>query len=118
MKKESTKGQGAVNNIHNRFFKQRYETSIYQDDYQEKVAKTQILEVFPKTIVNKVKSDDLSFMYSMNPYQSCEYCCVYCYARSTHHYWGYSAGVDFARIILDKKFAPVLLEQFFKKKGY
>ena len=40
MKKESTKGQGAVNNIHNRFFKQRYETSIYQDDYEEKVAKT------------------------------------------------------------------------------
>lgn len=118
MKKESTKGQGAVNNIHNRFFKQRYETSIYQDDYEEKVAKTQILEVFPKTIVNKVKSDALSFMYSMNPYQGCEHGCAYCYARPTHQYWGYSAGVDFERIILVKKNAPELLEQFFKKKGY
>src|SRR5690606_5203699 len=36
----------------------------------------------------------------------------------THQYWGYSAGVDFERIILAKKNAPELLEQFFRKKGY
>lgn len=118
MKKEITKGQGAVENIHNRFFKQRYETSIYQDDYEEKLAKTQILEVFPKTIVNKVKGNSLPFLYSMNPYQGCEHGCAYCYARPTHQYWGYSAGVDFERIILVKKNAPELLEQFFRKRGY
>src|SRR5690554_1887067 len=118
MKKEITKGQGAVENIHNRFFKQRYETSIYQDDYEEKLAKTQILEVFPKTIVNKVKGNSLPFLYSMNPYQGCEHGCAYCYARPTHQYWGYSAGVDFERIILAKKNAPELLEQFFKKRSY
>lgn len=118
MQKNIIKGQGATENIHNRFFKQRYETSIYQDDYEEEIAKTQILEVFPKTIVNKIKGNSLPFMYSINPYQGCEHGCAYCYARPTHQYWGYSAGVDFERIILVKKNAPELLEQFFLKRGY
>ncbi len=118
MKKEFIKGQGAVENIHNRFFKNRYETSIYQDDYEEELAKTQILEVFPKTIVNKIKGNSLPFLYSVNPYHGCEHGCAYCYARPTHQYWGYSAGVDFERIILVKKNAPELLEQFFLKRGY
>lgn len=118
MKKEFTKGQGAVENIHNRFFKNRYETSIYQDDYEDDIAKTQILEVFPKTIVNKVKGNSLPFLYSVNPYQGCEHGCAYCYARPTHQYWGFSAGVDFERIILVKKNTLELLEQFFLKRGY
>ena len=118
MKKEIIKGQGAIENIHNRFFKNRYETSIYQDDYEEDIAKTQILEVFPKTIVNKIKGNSLPFLYSVNPYQGCEHGCAYCYARPTHQYWGFSAGVDFERIILVKKNAPELLEQFFLKRGY
>ena len=118
MQNDKIKGQGAVANIHNRFFKNRYETSIYQDDYEETIAKTQVLEVFPKTIVNKVKGNSLPFLYSLNPYQGCEHGCAYCYARPTHQYWGLSAGVDFERIILVKKNAPQLLEQFFSKRGY
>lgn len=118
MQNEKIKGQGAVGNVHNRFFKNRYEVSVYQDDYEESIAKTHIMEVFPKTIVNTVKGNSLPFLYSMNPYQGCEHGCAYCYARPTHQYWGYSAGVDFERIILVKKNAPELLEQVFRKKGY
>jgi DNA repair photolyase len=118
MKKETIKGQGAVQNIHNHFIKNRYEKSIYDDDFEEVTAKTEILEVFPKTIVNPVKSPDLHMAYSMNPYQGCEHGCAYCFARPTHEYWGYSAGVDFERKIMVKKNAPELLEQFFKKRGY
>jgi DNA repair photolyase len=118
MKTDKIKGQGAVTNIHNHFIKNRYEKSIYDDDFEETVAKTEILEVFPKTIVNPVKSPDLRMAYSMNPYQGCEHGCAYCFARPTHEYWGYSAGVDFERKILVKKNAPELLEQFFKKRGY
>lgn len=118
MEKDKIKGQGAVTNIHNHFIKNRYETSIYQDDYEEEVAKTRVIEVFPKTLVNEVKSPDLFMAYSMNPYQGCEHGCAYCFARPTHEYWGYSAGVDFERIILAKKNAPLLLEKFFKKRGY
>jgi DNA repair photolyase len=49
--------------------------------------------------------------YSMNPYQGCEHGCVYCYARNTHPYWGYSAGIDFEAVILVKKNAPALLHK-------
>jgi len=118
MKVEKIKGQGAVTNTHNHFEKLRYEKSIYDDDFEEKVAKTEILEVFPKTIVNPVKSPDLHMAYSMNPYQGCEHGCAYCFARPTHEYWGFSAGIDFERKIMVKKNAPQLLEQFFKKRGY
>jgi DNA repair photolyase len=118
MRIEKIKGQGAVSNIHNHFEKFRYEKSIYDDDFEEKIAKTQILEVFPKTIVNPVKSPDLHMSYSMNPYQGCEHGCAYCFARPTHEYWGFSAGIDFERKIMVKKNAPQLLEQFFKKRGY
>ncbi|WP_185965616.1 PA0069 family radical SAM protein [Flavobacterium zepuense] len=118
MKTDAIKGQGAVTNIHNHFIKNRYEKSIYDDDFEKTVAKTEILEVFPKTIVNPVKSPDLHMAYSMNPYQGCEHGCAYCFARPTHEYWGYSAGVDFERKIMVKKNAPELLEQFFKKRGY
>lgn len=118
MEERKRKGQGAVHNVYNHFEKNRYEKSIYDDDYEEVIAKTQVIDVFPKTIVNPVKSPDLSMAYSMNPYQGCEHGCAYCFARPTHEYWGYSAGVDFERVILAKRNGPQLLEQFFKKRGY
>lgn len=118
MKTYKIKGQGAVHNIHNHFEKNRYEKSIYDDDFEEAVWKTEVLDVYPKTIVNPVKSPDLSMAYSINPYQGCEHGCAYCFARPTHEYWGYSAGIDFERKILAKRNAPQLLEQFFTKRGY
>lgn len=71
--------------------------------------KTEYLETHPKTIINKVDSPDIGLEFSMNPYQGCEHGCVYCYARNTHPYWGYSAGVDFESKILIKRDAPQLL---------
>ncbi|MBT8291532.1 MAG: PA0069 family radical SAM protein, partial [Muriicola sp.] len=73
---------------------------------------------FPKTIVNKVTSPDVGMSYSMNPYQGCEHGCIYCYARNTHEYWGYSAGLDFERKILIKENAPALLESKLKSKTW
>ncbi len=108
------KGQGAQRNVINRFDKYTYEPE--EEDME--VVKTAFTEVFPKTIVNQVKSEDLPMEYSMNPYQGCEHGCSYCFARPTHEYWGFSAGVDFERKIMVKKNAPELLEKFFRKKGY
>lgn len=93
------KGQGAQRNVNNRFDRYIYEG----DDESFGNVKTTFTEVFPKTIVNIVKSADLPMDYSMNPYQGCEHGCSYCFARPTHEYWGYSAGVDFERKIMVKK---------------
>jgi DNA repair photolyase len=73
---------------------------------------------FQKTIVNTIKSPDVGMAYSMNSYQGCEHGCIYCYARNTHEYLGYSAGLDFERKILVKINAPYLLEQQLSKKRW
>lgn len=123
-KKEPIKGRGAQANIPNRFFELSHEQ---RDDFLNYCVKegeitdnnkTQYLTVFPKTIVNKVTSPDVGMMHSMNMYQGCEHGCVYCYARNSHEYWGYSAGLDFERRILVKKDAPTLLETFIKRKQW
>jgi len=113
-------GRGAQVNPTNRFLKNSYVSEFPEmiDEDMLKEEQTQYIEVFPKTIVNKVESHDTPGIYSMNPYQGCEHGCLYCYARTTHEYWGYSAGLDFERKILVKKNAPELLEKAFQKKNW
>jgi len=108
------KGRGAQFNPRNKFLKnERVKEHIEGiDDWTEKNEATQYLEDNAKGIVNKVESPDLSLMYSMNPYQGCEHGCIYCYARNSFEYWGYSAGLDFERKIIVKKNAPDLLRKF------
>lgn len=76
------------------------------------------MDVEAKTILNKVESPDIPASWSMNPYQGCEHGCVYCYARNTHPFWGYSAGLDFEQKILVKQKAPKLLEDKLKSKKW
>ncbi|AZJ32163.1 PA0069 family radical SAM protein [Tenacibaculum mesophilum] len=118
------KGRGAQHNTHNKFIQHQHEVL---DDFlnyceAEKESadnnKTTYLEIYPKTILNKVKSPDIGFSYSMNPYQGCEHGCIYCYARNTHEYWGYSAGLDFERKILYKTNAPELLEKKLRSRNW
>ncbi len=118
MNSKVKKGQGAVQNVHNHFERNLYERTFYEDEIEETVAKTEYLEVFPKTILNDVRRKGMPLEFSMNPYQGCEHGCAYCYARPSHEYWGYSAGVDFERKIMVKKNALELLEKLFQKKNY
>lgn len=118
------KGRGAQKNVDNRFFSQSYEMLDDFLNYCEAEGdkpddnRTHYLEVFPKTIVNRVESPDVGMEYSMNAYQGCEHGCIYCFARNSHEYWGYSAGLDFERKIMVKKNAPALLEEKLKSKNW
>lgn len=113
-------GRGAQLNPKNRFLtsERSVEDSDGIDETEPDDGKTKFIEVHPKTIVNKVTSPDIGMYYSLNPYQGCEHGCTYCYARPTHEYWGYSAGLDFERTILVKKNAPELLEETIRKKKW
>ncbi len=108
------KGRGAQINTKNKFLvNERVREHIEGiDDWIEPNVKTQFIEELAKGIVNKVESPDVGMMYSMNPYQGCEHGCIYCYARNSFEYWGYSAGLDFETKIIIKKNAPELLRKF------
>lgn len=113
------KGRGAQLNPTSRFESLVREVDPLELlDAEERRPKTQFTEVYPKTILNKVNSPDIGMAWSMNPYQGCEHGCIYCYARPTHNYWGYSAGLDFEQKILVKKNAPELLEVALRKKNW
>ncbi|MFM2048469.1 MAG: hypothetical protein RI955_1017, partial [Bacteroidota bacterium] len=119
------KGRGAQINPHNHFNKQEMivdVNDIMDEEEQLEILQqkqsTKYIEVFPKSIINWVKSPDIPGLYSMNPYQGCEHGCTYCYARPTHEYWGYSAGKDFEQNILIKKNAPQLLRACFEKPDW
>ncbi|MDH4057727.1 MAG: PA0069 family radical SAM protein [Cyclobacteriaceae bacterium] len=108
------KGRGSQIKTRNRFLKKEYVTDHIEGLDEPLVTSplTQILYENPKTVVNRVTSPDLGMMYSLNPYQGCEHGCIYCYARNTHEYYGFSAGLDFESKIMVKKNAPRLLEKF------
>jgi len=71
-------------------------------------------EFFPdniKSLIAYNDSPDVGFDASINPYRGCEHGCVYCYARPTHEYLGFSSGLDFETKILVKEHAPELLRK-------
>lgn len=82
------------------------------DDFEEVLPQTQVFFEQACTLVNKINSPDLGMMFSVNPYQGCEHGCAYCYARTTHEYYGLNSGLDFESKIMVKQNAPALLEKF------
>jgi DNA repair photolyase len=114
MNQDYFKGRGAQIKTKNQFLKADYVEDHIEglDEPLMENPSTQVFLEHPKKIVNKVESPDLHGMYSVNPYQGCEHGCIYCYARNTHEYYGFSAGLDFESKIMVKKNAPELLEKF------
>lgn len=115
-----TAGRGAQYNPANRFHAESYAIQHPEaiDEWEQNKVQTQFYSEEGKTIVNKVDSPDIPLLWSLNPYQGCEHGCVYCYARNSHEYWGFSAGVDFESKIVVKKRAPELLRNLFRSKSW
>lgn len=117
---EFIKGRGSQFNSSNRF--SRYETvTEFIEGLDEPLiseVSTQVFIDHPKRIINQVKSPDVGMQFSVNPYQGCEHGCIYCYARNSHEYWGFSAGLDFESKIIAKPNAPELLAAEFDKSSW
>jgi DNA repair photolyase len=71
-----------------------------------------------REILSTNESPDVPFDVGLNPYRGCEHGCIYCYARPTHEFLGFSAGLDFEARILVKERAPELLREALSKRNW
>ncbi|NUQ62495.1 MAG: PA0069 family radical SAM protein [Pirellulales bacterium] len=118
------KGRGSHINPPNRFLPTRLEPDLEHLEHDEDAlagsgkAETQYLPDQSQSIVTQNDSPDIPFRYSINPYRGCQHGCSYCYARPTHEYLGFSAGLDFETKILVKHDAPRLLREFLARPAW
>ena len=108
------KGRGALSNADGRYERLshvREDDSWGTLDTEDMPApKTTVLYDASRSIIARNSSPDLSFDRSINPYRGCEHGCVYCFARPSHAWLGFSPGLDFETRILVKPRAAELLE--------
>lgn len=108
---EPIHGRGASSNPANRFELIHYERDETASEEESPALATRLYRDHSRSILVRNDSPDVGFEVSINPYRGCEHGCVYCYARPTHEYLGFSAGLDFETKILVKEDAPTLLRK-------
>lgn len=103
--------RGAGDNPPNRFEKIQLEPDAEWNPEDDVLPRTQFFKDHSQSIIARNDSPDVGFEASLNPYRGCEHGCIYCYARPTHEYLGFSAGLDFESKIMVKEAAPELLRK-------
>jgi len=101
--------RGTVDNPPNRFEPILLERDPDWNAEDDPLPRTQFLRDASRSIISYNDSPDIAFEASVNPYRGCEHGCIYCYARPTHEYLGFSSGLDFETKIMVKLDAPGLL---------
>jgi hypothetical protein len=115
MTRATAKGRGASFNPKNRFESLAIEkapegfSEYFGDPEEGRSILTKFYVDQSRSILAKNDSPDIGFTYSINPYRGCEHGCIYCYARPSHEYLGFSSGLDFETKIMVKPDAPALL---------
>jgi DNA repair photolyase len=109
-------GRGAARDLPNRFqvLALDLDPDVVQgnpEDEAQPNPKTLFLDDTSESIIVRNDSPDIGFGASLNPYRGCEHGCAYCYARPTHEYLGFSAGLEFETKIMVKRRAPELLRR-------
>jgi DNA repair photolyase len=122
--REPIRGRGASWSPANRFEKMHIDVNDRDvvdadpDEGERPRRETQFFRDGTKTIITRNNSPDVGFETSLNPYRGCEHGCIYCYARPTHEYLGFSAGLDFESKIMVKTNAPDLLRAELERSGW
>lgn len=115
------KGRASISNFAGRFEKQ---SSHAEDDGWGGLdadlppLATEVIVDNSKSVISYNDSPDIPFDRSINPYRGCEHGCIYCFARPSHAYLGYSPGLDFESRILVKPDAARLLREELSKRNY
>lgn len=103
--------RGAPANPANRFEAIHLEPDAEWNPDEGPLPRTQFIVDHSRTAIAYNDSPDIGFNASLNPYRGCEHGCIYCYARPTHEYLGFSSGLDFETKIMVKLAAPELLRE-------
>lgn len=123
MNSRDQKGRASQINLPNRFEKFHTDNDYFDENYftdpeEDNKTHTEFFKDDSKTILTENNSPDVRAKFSINPYRGCEHGCIYCYARPTHEYLGFSSGLDFESKIMVKYNAPELLRKEFMKKNW
>lgn len=122
---QAKNGRGAVSAPEGRF--ERYTSvttddgwmgTLLQEEEWEQKLKTNLHIDTSRTVINYITSPDVGQMRSINIYRGCEHGCIYCFARPSHSYLGFSAGLDFETEIFYKPDAPQVLLRELAAKNY
>jgi DNA repair photolyase len=118
VKPRPVRGRGSAGNPKNRF--EAIELVPEPPDETDEVSSlhTEFLTDTSRSIIAYNDSPDVGFDASINPYRGCEHGCVYCYARPTHEYLGFSSGLDFETKIMVKDDAPELLKRELSRRSW
>lgn len=118
------KGRGAVANVASRFevlarepFDDGWGGEAGASDTGDAAAAppTELRWEEARSAITRNTSPDVGFSLGLNPYRGCEHGCVYCYARPTHSYLGWSPGLDFeTRLVARRNIAEVLREELLR----
>src|SRR4030088_1179853 len=112
------RGRGATINPADRFTALHYEQDEFSATEDDRPLPTEFFRDDTQSIISRNNSPDVGFETSVNPYRGCEHGCAYCYARPTHEYLGFSAGLDFETKIMVKRDLPDLLRKELMAKSW